>query len=82
MNFRKTQNSVEYLGKILNPIFVTKKSNKIVNLLKVQFFRTNNIVLPAYKLNILTHGNGVMTPFMKLRKFVMDVTVIETAASR
>ena len=41
----------------------------------------NAIDIPVYRQNILTHGNGVITPQIKLKKFVNDVTVIETAAS-
>ena len=37
--------------------------------------------IPVYRQNILTHGNGVSTPQMKLKKFVKEVTVIETAES-
>ena len=41
----------------------------------------NAMDIPVYRQNILTHGNGVITPHMKLKKFVNEVTVIETAAS-
>ena len=41
----------------------------------------NAIDIPVYRQNILTQGNGVSTPQMKLKKFVKEVTVIETAES-
>ena len=41
----------------------------------------NAIDMPVYRQNILTHGNGVSTPQMKLKKFVKEVTVIDTAES-
>ena len=41
----------------------------------------NAIDIPVYRQNILTQGNGVSTPQMKLKKLVKEVTVIETAES-
>ena len=37
--------------------------------------------IPVYRQNIRTQGNGVITPQIKLKKLVNDVTVIDTAAS-
>ena len=37
--------------------------------------------IPVYRQSIFTHGNGVKTPAIKLKKLVSDVTVIDTAAS-
>ena len=38
-------------------------------------------MLPVYMQNILTQGKGVIIPIQKLSMSVMDVMVIETAAS-